>query len=70
MRPPTIHPRPCEGDVKSETLDGGTAPLNPECTCSADPYEYAPCPYDLAIEGEEIECNCCLSCRERCAENI
>jgi hypothetical protein len=50
--------------------DGDTAPLGPQCTCSANPYDYAPCPYDLEVEGEEIECNCCLSCRERCAENI
>jgi hypothetical protein len=50
--------------------EGDPAPLSPRCTCSADPYDYAPCPYDLEIEGEEIECNCCTSCRERCAENI
>ena len=40
------------------------------CPCRDESYDYAPCPYDLAIEGEEIECNCCLNCRERCAENI
>jgi hypothetical protein len=46
-------------------------PDTPEdCTCEANPYEYLPCPYNREVEGEEIECNCCETCRERCAQNI
>lgn len=38
--------------------------------CNINPSEPDSCPYSYEIDGEDIICDCCESCREECGESI
>ena len=40
------------------------------CTCDEYDWPTQNCPYELEINEEEIECNCCPFCTQECSDNI
>lgn len=38
------------------------------CTCPSEFLDF--CPYEMDVNGQEIECDCCPACSQRCADEI